>query len=113
MTVSSGTSPGKRAARRATSAVGVEVRTVRTTPAPDFLIEGVMEAAGTSESSTTFTSDADSPAAGDWQGLLFRGDSTGTLQTASKTYTTPGTYTVRLTVVDNEGFSATTAKTIS
>jgi len=41
------------------------------------------------------------------------GDSSGSLRTATKTYSTPGTYTVRLTVVDNSGYSASTAQTIN
>lgn len=40
-------------------------------------------------------------------------DTTGTLQTITKTYATAGTYTVRLTVVDDMGLSTTTAQTIS
>jgi len=40
-------------------------------------------------------------------------DNSGALRTASKTYSTAGTYTVRLTVVDNSGYSSNTAQTIT
>jgi PKD repeat protein len=40
-------------------------------------------------------------------------DTTGTLQTITKTYGASGTYTVRLTVVDDRGFSAATSQVIS
>lgn len=40
-------------------------------------------------------------------------DTTGTLQTITKTYAASGTYTVRLTVVDEKGFSAATSLVIS
>lgn len=41
------------------------------------------------------------------------GDTTGTLQNITRTYAVAGTYTVRLTVVDDAGFSSTTTQTIS
>ena len=41
------------------------------------------------------------------------GDSSGTLQSVTKTYATAGSYNVRLTVVDNSGFSASTIRTIN
>ena len=41
------------------------------------------------------------------------GDTTGTLQNVTKAYPVAGTYTVRLTVVDDRGFSATTSQAIS
>jgi PKD repeat protein len=40
-------------------------------------------------------------------------DTTGTLQTVTKTYGASGNYTVRLTVVDDKGFSAATSQVIS
>ena len=40
-------------------------------------------------------------------------DDSGTMRNPTKTYSTPGTYTARLTVVDNNGYSATTSKTIT
>ena len=40
-------------------------------------------------------------------------DTSGTLRSFTKTYTAPGTYTARLTVVDNSGLSATATQTIS
>ena len=40
-------------------------------------------------------------------------DTTGTLQTVTKTYGTSGNYTVRLTVVDDKGLSAATTQVIS
>jgi PKD repeat protein len=40
-------------------------------------------------------------------------DNTGTLQKTTKTYATAGVYTVRLTVVDNSGFSSSATTTIS
>jgi PKD repeat protein len=48
-----------------------------------------------------------------WDFGDYTGDSSGTLKTASKTYTVAGTYTVSLTVVDNKGNSSTTSQTIS
>jgi hypothetical protein len=41
------------------------------------------------------------------------GDSSGSLRTANKNYSTPGNYTARLTVVDDKGFSASTTQLIS
>ena len=41
------------------------------------------------------------------------GDTTGSLQSVTKTYATSGTYTARLTVVDNSGLSSTTTQTIT
>lgn len=41
------------------------------------------------------------------------GDTTGTLQTVTHRYAAAGTYTVRLTVVDDTGFSATTTQVLS
>lgn len=41
------------------------------------------------------------------------GDTTGTLTSVTKTYTTAGTYTARLTVVDNSGLSGTATQTIT
>ena len=40
-------------------------------------------------------------------------DNTGTLKSTTKTYSSAGTYTVRLTVVDDGGASASTTKTIT
>ena len=40
-------------------------------------------------------------------------DTTGTLQATTKSYTAAGTYTVRLTVVDDKGYSATTVQAIT
>ena len=48
-----------------------------------------------------------------WDFGDYTGDSTGSLKTATKTYTVAGAYTVSLTVVDNKGFSSTTSQTIS
>ena len=41
------------------------------------------------------------------------GDTTGTLTSVTKTYATAGTYTARLTVVDNSGLSATATQTVT
>ncbi|PZF78473.1 PKD domain-containing protein [Aestuariivirga litoralis] len=41
------------------------------------------------------------------------GDTTGTLKSVTKTYATPGVYTVRLTVVDNSGFRSSATQSIS
>ncbi|WP_374330512.1 PKD domain-containing protein [Aestuariivirga sp.] len=41
------------------------------------------------------------------------GDTTGSLQSVTKTYTTPGVYNARLTVVDNQGFSSSAVQTIT
>lgn len=40
-------------------------------------------------------------------------DTTGSLTSATKTYSTPGVYNVRLTVVDNQGFSSSAVQTIN
>ena len=48
-----------------------------------------------------------------WDFGDYTGDSSGSLKTATKTYTVAGAYTVSLTVVDNKGFSSTTSQTIS
>jgi len=41
------------------------------------------------------------------------GDSTGSLQATTKSYAAAGTYVVRLTVVDDSGYSATTTQTLT
>lgn len=48
-----------------------------------------------------------------WDFGDYTGDSSGSLKTATKTYTVAGVYTVSLTVVDDKGFSSTTSQTIS
>ena len=48
-----------------------------------------------------------------WDFGDYTGDTSGSLKTATKTYTVAGAYTVSLTVVDNKGFSSTTSQTIS
>jgi hypothetical protein len=48
-----------------------------------------------------------------WDFGDYTGDSSGSLKTATKTYTVAGAYIVSLTVVDNKGFSSTTSQTIS
>jgi hypothetical protein len=61
---------------------GVDVRMVKTTPLPDFLVEGVFDVNGTSGSPATFGSDAPSPQPQDWGGPLLRASSTATIQHA-------------------------------
>lgn len=41
------------------------------------------------------------------------GDTTGSLQSVTKTYATPGTYNARVTVVDDKGFSSSAVQTIT
>jgi PKD repeat protein len=60
------------------------------------------------------SSDGDLPvSAYNWDFGDGTGDATGTLQIARKTYTTPGTYTVSLSVTDGAGLSGTATRTIT
>jgi hypothetical protein len=61
---------------------GVDVRMVKTTPRPDFLVQGMVDVNGTEGAPARFGSDAPSPQAGDWDGPLFRGSSTATIDHA-------------------------------
>jgi hypothetical protein len=58
---------------------GVEAWMAKTTPKPDFLVEGILEVNGTAALPVLFRSDAETPQAQDWIGLAFRGSSEGYL----------------------------------
>jgi PKD repeat protein len=73
---------------------------------------------GTAPLAVTFdartSSDGDRPvSAYNWNFGDGTGDATGTLQIARKTFTTPGTYTVSLSVTDGAGLSGTATRTIT
>ena len=62
---------------------GVDVRTVRlATYKPDFVIEGAFNVGGDPESPAVFGSDAEFPAAGDWDGVELRGSSVSDIHNA-------------------------------
>jgi hypothetical protein len=65
---------------------GVEVRTVLTSPKPDFLVNGTLDVNGTEGSPVVLTSDADTPQSQDWNGLHFVGNAIATLDHASVIY---------------------------
>jgi hypothetical protein len=58
---------------------GVEVRMVATWPELEIRVDGILDVNGTPGAPVSFTSDADAPQIGDWQGLIFHGDGTRTI----------------------------------
>jgi hypothetical protein len=69
---------------------GVEVRSVATSPRLDFVVEGNLVVNPTAGTTTTFTSQAGTPQAGDWTGLVLRGGGTHTFQNAEVRYAVEG-----------------------
>ena len=86
---------------------GVEVRTVVTTPEPDFEVYGTLDVNGTSGSGVVLTSDATLPAKGDWRGVRLLGGSTGTLDYATVSWAENGV------TVHSSGASGTLSVTCS
>jgi hypothetical protein len=69
---------------------GVEAWMAKTSPQPDFLVEGILDVNGTEESPTRIMSDDDTPQAQDWIGLTFRGSSEGYLDHLIVTHANSG-----------------------
>jgi len=72
---------------------GVEVRVVKASPVLAFLVDGSLEVNGTQAEPVLFTSDSQTPAAGDWSGLRFEGVHSSSLTHATVEYGYNGVYT--------------------
>ncbi len=69
---------------------GVEVRTVLTTPMPDFMVDGALDVNGSATQPVILTSDSHLPQVGDWYGVLLRGSSISELERAEITWADRG-----------------------